>query len=273
MAQSVVTLQRVIMFLLVVVGGYIAVDNTLFHLVGPIPNSEPNAREHQTGVGNRPSSSSLPVSDVKRWDIFGSYKENGGYSVNASALPETELDMKLLGLFSDSERRRGAAIIAGQEDEVTLVSAGDFLEDSVRVVSILKDRVVLEKAGAKQAMVLIEWSDYESIELNVEEAEKPDQEKTSTEKATAPPSYSKFLEHAGLKPVTTGLAAGYRISKNAEGIQKKYNLREGDVILSINGYPVGEEADDRLAGSSLMEGRGEMIVLRDGRSFPVKIRP
>lgn len=266
-------MQRVMMLLLVVFGGYIAVDATSFFIAESSPLSGKNIPRKKIDARTQIDPSPLSLKEINRWNLFGSFQGNTDYDLNPAALSEIDLEIKLLGLFADSGKDRGAAIIMKSSNEEVLVSAGDYLDGNVRVSSILDDKVILEQAGEQKVLALIKWSDYKGIQPQVSEIAKQDREDASPEKAHAPPSYSKFIKHAGLKPVRLGLAAGYKVSESAEGIQKKYNLREGDVIISINGYPVGVEADDRLAGSSLMDGRGEMTVRRDGENFLVKVRP
>lgn len=80
---------------------------------------------------------------------------------------------------------------------------------------------------------------------------------------------SGVLDKLGVNPVSDGQAEGYRISGQIPGqMLSQAGLQEGDVILSVNGTPVGNAANDsRLVDQVMAAGRARVEVQRGDRKF------
>lgn len=77
------------------------------------------------------------------------------------------------------------------------------------------------------------------------------------------------LSELGVSPVSTGEASGYRIDGSApQAALAQAGLRQGDVILSVNGRPVGNVVNDRqMIDQAMSAGRVRVEVQRDQRRF------
>lgn len=77
------------------------------------------------------------------------------------------------------------------------------------------------------------------------------------------------LQEIGISPVTENEASGYRLSGEVPAqTLAQVGLQNGDVILSVNGTPVGNVANDQaLIDQALGAGRVRVEVQRDDRRF------
>ncbi len=75
------------------------------------------------------------------------------------------------------------------------------------------------------------------------------------------------LSELGMAPVAASEASGYRVSGNTQLLSQS-GLQEGDVILSVNGTPVGNVGHDQaMIDQTLAAGRVRIEVQRDERKF------
>ena len=76
------------------------------------------------------------------------------------------------------------------------------------------------------------------------------------------------LSKAGITPVSTGESSGYKVGADAQGAIKQAGLQPGDVILSINGKPVGvASSDSALMAQVMASSRVRVEVQRGARRF------
>jgi len=76
------------------------------------------------------------------------------------------------------------------------------------------------------------------------------------------------LSEVGIAPVSEGDAKGYRIGSDAQAAIKQAGLQPGDVVLSVNGRPVGVAANDSALMDQVMaSSRVRVEVQRGSRRF------
>ena len=77
------------------------------------------------------------------------------------------------------------------------------------------------------------------------------------------------IRNFGFEPVAPGRASGYRVGTNASNSAvASAGLRPGDVVISVNGMPVGVAMNDaRLFDQVRSAGRARVEVEREGRRF------
>ena len=79
----------------------------------------------------------------------------------------------------------------------------------------------------------------------------------------------RTLNSIGVDPVQAGDAQGYKLGGLANSpLLRNTGLQSGDVLLSVNGQPVGDIAQDQLRiNSVLAEGSARLEVMRGDRRF------
>ena len=77
------------------------------------------------------------------------------------------------------------------------------------------------------------------------------------------------LNQLGVSPVASGEASGYRIGSNVPAqMLAQAGLQQGDVILSVNGRPVGDvSSDSSFVNQVMAAGRARVEVQRGSRKF------
>jgi general secretion pathway protein C len=77
------------------------------------------------------------------------------------------------------------------------------------------------------------------------------------------------LNNLGLQPISSGAAEGYRLGNLAQSpYLSQTGLQAGDIILSVNGNPVGNVAQDQMQIDNIMaQGSARLEVQRGDRRF------
>ena len=76
------------------------------------------------------------------------------------------------------------------------------------------------------------------------------------------------LSEAGIIPVSIGESNGYKVGADAQAAVKQAGLQPGDMILSINGSPVGVASNDTALMAQVMaSSRVRVEVQRGTRRF------
>jgi general secretion pathway protein C len=175
--------------------------------------------------------------------------------------------LSLLALFQTYDQKLASAVILVSGSGAYRYSVGEYIVDEVYLQAILPDRVLLRHEGGIESLELDALSPKElAPELSAPVATEPlidNQEQFLTEGQR---QRLAFLKHVDLHPVSEGLPAGYIVGdKFPEEASKKTGILPGDVVLSVNGYPVGDEASDILVWGSFQEsGKAALIVQREG---------
>ena len=86
-------------------------------------------------------------------------------------------------------------------------------------------------------------------------------------------SASSALDELGVEAVSDSGSDGYRLGALANSpLLRNSGLLPGDLLLSVNGQPVGDPSVDQLQFSSLLEGGpARMEIQRGKRRFFVTI--
>jgi general secretion pathway protein C len=84
-----------------------------------------------------------------------------------------------------------------------------------------------------------------------------------------------LIRQLGLQPVSEGGTEGYRIGEQApKQLIEQVGLNQGDVVVSVNGYPLGDEESDLAALQSYLDSQAASIVVQRGeQEFTVNYPP
>lgn len=284
---------RVLLALLLVVALAYVIARTLW-LVGYGPEDRiPSAQLRQVSVGSGGQiDTTLSQSQVNDWRLFGTYQRVPTRKDKVEA-PETRLQLELLGLFLARDPDRSTAIIAQQGQEARLYHIGDEIPGNATLEHIYADRVILRRKGR------LETLRFDSLEAlsGVTQVMRSAALSSSTSvpaQTPAPPSASTgtpapastprkdlakqrkmLVRRLGLEPVAPGAANGYVIGEQAPAkLINQVGLEQGDVIVSVNGYPLGTRQSDLAALQSYQDTQTATIVIKRGdQLFTVNYPP
>lgn len=197
--------------------------------------------------------------------------------------PPTTLPLKLEGVWADASGR-GYAIIAADNSPAKVYAQGAALPYGASLHRVLAAGVLLNTAAGLQSLALIKHAGS-TTQSNSELA--PAEEPATLANAPRPPGLRAPLAETGGAALQVGdIARGTPIER--DGHQAGYvlspgpdaqafarlGLRPGDVLVSINGQPLGDAA---LSGMQLREallrGNAQIVVERNGQTINLSPQP
>ena len=266
---------------------YTLATTGLFFLAGTEEPQAASATANQTEARVRPAAN---VQAVVNRHLFGIADAPEEVATEAPAV-ETRLPLELQAVFvatPDDEREDDAstAIIAQRGKGGLLYRVGDSVPGNAKLAEVRSDHVILSRAGVRERLnfprlrsqftqdeqdaATIAPSQADPV-ANVSYAEsEPDQEDLSRyleqRSAEIRDNPEAVLNDLGVESAEGG---GYRIGSAASSpYLSQTGLQPGDVILSVNGRPVGDaEADRNQLASLLEQGTARIEVQRGSRRF------
>ena len=243
-------------------------------------NSTAKASRVVNSTQSMPPAPSL-TSLIQR-DLFGRSDSTSAANASAPTTP-TRLPLDLRAVFVSKDPGQSTAIIAQRNNSGRLYSPGDMLPGGAILASIEATRVILSRAGAREELAF--KSDFKA-KRSIQAATIVPQQvaQTSPEVPANPQSNAlqqisaqlaqdpdETLEKMGVSQRSEG---GYRIGSTAnQPFLAQSGLQPGDVVLSINGRPLGDISVDRLALTNLANaGSVSVELLRNGQTLTIKTR-
>ena len=282
--------------LLVVLMMMAVVDTTVFVLDNLDPMPVPQATDH-----TKPSSRPKNDVDLSTLNLFGRAEVIS--APKTVDTPQTKLNLELLGVFTSDDPSNSTAVVAQKNKGGKLFSIGDRLPGNAILDSVYDDHILIKRGGRLEKLIFSEQSLLSPIKsanttvnnpprrsssdsrlsqirsrISDREAAKNNPEASTPgaslrqyvekhkESITADPSGT--LANFGVAAVEQGESKGYQLSSVSNEMLDKAGLKRGDVILSVNGTPVGNAVSDAaLIDRTLAQKRVRVEVKRDTRRF------
>ena len=271
---------------------YVSVDQFYFfadneQLISDLRTSQPSRAANKNPAPIKLNQATL--------NLFG---ESGKAQVKeVVAAPETRLNLELQGVFTNNNPDLSSAIIAERGKNGELFGIGDRVPGNAFLHAVEQNHVLI-KRGTRLEKLL-----FPKQRLNITSANQRSTSSRGASKArsstrtirpsggTSTPSGGSEVSAAsaagnssrdkmlrnpeqairdfGFEPVAPGRASGYRVGTNASNSAvASAGLQPGDVVISVNGMPVGVAMNDaRLFDQVRSAGRARVEVEREGRRF------
>ena len=214
--------------------------------------------------------------------------------------PKTKLNLELKGVFIADDKERSTAIVGEVNKKGELFNIGDRLPGKATLTAVFVDHILLRRGSRTEKLMfadnkhrikkiksnnLVERNSgaNSKINPNLEDLRTKVRDEIAPKLATSSPltssdinAYSKkfksdpasILNKAGIRPVDNGGAKGYKIGGDAQRQIRQAGLQPGDVVLSVNGRPVGAVANDSAMIDQVMaSSRVRIEVQRGERRF------
>ncbi|HYL04377.1 MAG TPA: type II secretion system protein GspC [Steroidobacteraceae bacterium] len=225
------------------------------------------------GAGRRPPAAAAAaatrvqptdIAAITNAHLFGAAPAPKQSDANA---PRTSMPLTLTGIIAANDPQNGLAILGPNAQTAKVYAVGDTVPGGARLHSVYVDRVVIDRAGQLESLVLPK---------EVHSAPPP----SSTALPTASPVVERMrralTEQPGLiadllrpQAVMEGdKVKGFRVYPGRNRFAfYRLGLRPGDEVVAINGTPLddrdrGQEILSTLGGSS----EAHVTVIRAGRS-------
>ena len=282
-----------------VVVGLIAytLATSALYFISP-PQNETVTQTPSVSANSRPAATN--INDILSRNLFGVADVSVDPMETSTAAVETRLPLELHGVFVAELPSDSAAIVAQKGKPGVLYTIGQTLPGNAELVEVLSDHIVLRRAGVREtlrfpqvtAQLIAEVVDPQSI-TNIATpnvsgllsspgarpiTRRPSQ---STRRAANArefiANYRELIEEnpegalsgLGVTPVAQGASSGYRLGSLADSpYLSQTGLQPGDVILSVNGRPIGDISQDRMEiDNVLAQGSARLEVQRGTRRF------
>lgn len=285
--------------LLVILMMMAIVDTTVFVL----DNLDPMHAPEQTEV-QKPAVRSSPRVNISELNLFG--RAGSVAAPKTVDAPKTKLSLELLGVFNSDNPDDSAAVVSQKNKEGELYHIGDRLPGNATLDSVHDDHILIKRGSRLEKLVFSEEvfsaaatrtnttrnvpprasrssgssSHLGQIRSRITEREGMSSSPRPTNSAgntlrqyvethrdaiTADPAGT--LANLGVSPIESGSSKGYKLDASND-VLTKAGLKQGDVILSVNGKAVGDAAkDSALVEQALAQKRVRVEVRRDTRRF------
>jgi general secretion pathway protein C len=292
--------------ILIIVGIAYTLATTGWYLIsGPTPQPLEAPR---SAAGAAAANPSMSVADIVARNLFGQASAVSGAEPAVYDAPETRLRLTLEGIFLAENPQESAAIVSEPGRPGELVVVGGKLPGSAVLTEVHADRIVLRRGTVFETLrfpdepTLISAQDAAgalmpepSAEMPDYAAEQPPQDYVEPQYEGGPPSadaapapdtasiagivqsYRERLQQdpngtlssLGMAPVAVDGAQGYRLDNLANSpYLAQTGLQAGDVVLSVNGRPVGDVQQDHLEIDNILaQGSARLEVQRGTRRF------
>ena len=253
-------------------------------------------------AGNAVESPRKPASSIAKLNLFGDVQQSN--VVVAAEAPETRLNLELQGVFIATVTADSTAIVAERGKDGELFSIGDRLPGNAVLEAVLNDHILLKRGGQIEKLMFSDSNIRQQFSANETASPEPavelnnpasrlsqirqriaDRQRTPRTAVAQPGANLKnfvneyrdrlesdpagLLSELGVSAVSEGEASGYRISDELPSQKMlQAGLQEGDMILSVNGTPVGDvRSDSALIDQAMEQRRVRVEIQRDDRRF------
>ena len=189
--------------------------------------------------------------------------------VNDANAPETNMPLVLTGIIAATDPKNGLAIIGTSASNAKIYPVGERVPGNARVHAVYVDRVLLERNGSLEALML-----PRKFGGGAGPAAGPGP--TALDRVQRAISNEPSLLSDVLRPqpvFAEGKLRGYRVypGQNAKAFAS-LGLRNGDLVLSINGTAL----DDPTRGNDIFASLGNsdqarVTVMRNGQQQDINL--
>lgn len=263
----------------IVAGIAFSIANTfLFFLAPPFPQ-DPSYADFPTNSNSTPTGPTLVISK----NLFGITDDSAPSITNDISLAsETRLPLELLGIFASDDTSRSSAIIAETGKPGVIYFEGDMIPGNVRITKVDHEYVLLKRQNVLERLTFPKPKNQDFVEItnditlenmqnNALGENRKDQTPSSlnTKTVFAIDGKNKMLDQLGISAVSMGKSKGYRVGGLVKSqYLSQTGLQPGDLILSVNGQPVGDIEKDKMEIDNIMaQGSARLEIQRGTRTF------
>lgn len=221
----------------------------------PIPVSRPAA----------PAGSQVDVQTIVGAHLFGS-----PIAVNqdAATLPRSQTNLVLAGTVALEDPMAGYAIIGENSANAKFHKVGVMVVGGVRLHSVYPDRVVLDRGGVLEAL-LLPRSMASTATVNARPTPTPTPTRVGDNlRRLAESNPTAIAEMLRAQPVFSGgTQKGYRVYPGREREQfSRLGLQPGDLITSVNGTPLDDPSRSTEILNTLNSSTAVTVTVERGGS-------
>lgn len=214
------------------------------------------------------STASPPVTSeqIESWHLFGTFSKATMDFQSQKDYQETSLPISIKGLFSNA-KGDGWAIISVNNKGEEIFRKGMQIKPGIRIERLENSYAIISNKGLAEKLALSEFSNAQAegikrtVEGDIAQASKEEGDKEQS-------GILQAIRKAGLRRVSKESASGYLVIGENNKANRQFNLKKGDVVKSVNGYPVGSDSADVLAFETYKSsGKANVEISRSGQTI------
>lgn len=197
--------------------------------------------------------------------IFGEKRTASGIKTVDKIKEDAQIS--LVGIFFSNIPLLSSVIARSKDKRFLLYREGDSIRNGIKIKRIMEKKIIVEEQGH------LFYVDLPSFEGSLAPLIKEKRKRDGAYSGGLGRKEKNYLNKMGLKPVHEGQSDGYVITKSGpQKFYKRYGLKPGDKIISMNGYSLGRQENDVLAYKSYKDsGSVDLIVDKDGRQIEIHL--
>lgn len=222
-----------------------------------------------------PSGPPVDISAIVNAHLFGIPPVPG--DLDPSAAPATQMSLVLVGTIAQTDPEKGLAIVGESAAAARVYAVGKTIAGGARLHSVYPDRVILDRGGKLEALMLprkFQGGGAPPAATMAAPMRNPEPMLGEQIRTLATQNPGAITEIIRPQPVfANGQQRGYRVYPGRNRQQfSKLGLMPGDLVTAINGTPL----DDPARGMEILQSINSasevtVTVERNGQSAQVNI--
>jgi len=236
---------------------------TVTHLAG-VGRPAPAATGAQSGVAVAQTRQRLDVAQIASAHLFGQAAAAPA-DTDAANAPKTTMPLVLTGIIAASNPKSGLAILGESAAAAKVYAVGDNVPGGVRVNSVYEDRVLLDRGGRIEALVLPHQYGTGMAPPPTAAAADNGIDRLRRTLEEQPGLMTDVMRPQAV--FADGKQRGYRVypGRNRQAFMR-LGLRPGDLVVGINGTPLDDPArGDEIFRTIGSASEAHVTVVRNGR--------
>lgn len=214
------------------------------------------------------------MSPAARGALFASFDgfDRAAAGGDASAAV-TSLDLTLYGLRMNEASGGGSAIIAGSDGVQRSYGVGEEVSPGVKLVQVLFDHVVLERAGTQESLFIDQSVPADTVG-DAPLGAAPAAGAPPVVQAPGPLTPEAITGGIGFAPRTeNGRATGFAVTPKGDGsVFAQAGFKPGDIVVEVNGRKVTSAADGAALSGQIRPGaRLSLVIERGTETLPIAL--
>ena len=196
------------------------------------------------------------------------FERGAEMAVDVPDAPETKLNLVLKGVRASADGT-GVAMIVMPNNRLQIFSPGEAILEGVVLDRVYGDRVTLRKDGQIEALLMASGADRLSVLSDPDNPAERPVTGPAKESATISSTSNAFLTNLVINPVHRGREfVGYEIGNRGDAaLLERSGLQAGDIVLAIEGVPVGSTSPGDLAMKLSSLKKVRLRIDRGGRQI------
>jgi general secretion pathway protein C len=224
-----------------------------------------------------PAAPPISVPAIVNAHLFGIAAVPGASELDPSSAPATQMSLVLVGTIAQTDPERGLAIIGESAQTAKVYAVGKIVTGGTRLHSVYPDRVILDRGGQLEALMLpkkFQGGAAPPARAAALPVRNPNPMLGDQIRTLATQNPAAITEVIRPQPVfANGQQRGYRVYPGRNRQQfSKLGLMPGDLVTAINGTPL----DDPARGMEILQSINSasevtVTIERNGQSSQVNI--